>query len=127
LCSRTKHENFYFITYLVFKVDFEMKLLMKRHIIILIIHIFQITAYDSRFFKHGTQKNEIDGGTCKEFLEINRLDQCCTKRDDDCFMVHYDTRCYCDIFCDRSSYNDYSDCCPDALITCNTNITKGFI
>ena len=33
-------------------------------------------------------------------------------------MIHYDTRCYCDVFCDRSKMLDNSDCCPDALEIC---------
>jgi uncharacterized protein YxeA len=73
---------------------------------------------DSRYFKHGAQQNELNGGTCSEFLKINSLSQCCAHRDDDCYMIHYDTRCYCDVFCDRSKFPDNSDCCPDALATC---------
>jgi hypothetical protein len=77
------------------------------------------SAYDSRYFKHGTKSNELNGGTCKEFLELNSMQKCCTSRDDDCFMIHYDTRCYCDMFCDRSKFPDNSDCCPDSAETCN--------
>lgn len=112
----------------IFKIDLRMRNIKKRYIFIWIIGICQISAYDSRFFQHGSQKNEIGGGTCKEFLEINRMDQCCTERDDDCFMIHYDTRCYCDIFCDRSAANDYSDCCPDSPKVCSiNNTTQGLI
>jgi hypothetical protein len=74
---------------------------------------------DPRYFHHGSQKNEIDGGTCAEFLQINRMDTCCNMRDDDCYMIHYDTRCYCDVFCDREVMNDNSDCCPDAAQMCS--------
>lgn len=76
-------------------------------------------AYDSRYFKHGDRRNEMVGGTCAEFLQLNSLDQCCSQRDDDCYMVHYDTRCYCDVFCDRSKIPDNSDCCPDAGSVCS--------
>ncbi len=74
---------------------------------------------DSRFFHHGSQKNEVDGGTCAEFLKINRMDICCNMRDDDCYIIHYDTRCYCDVFCNRAVMNDNSDCCPDASQVCS--------
>ena len=76
---------------------------------------------DSRYFKHGTRQNEISGGTCNEFLRINTLNMCCSQRDDDCYMIHYDTRCYCDVFCDRSNLQDNSDCCDDAVDTCSGN------
>lgn len=74
--------------------------------------------YDSRYFKHGSKRNELDGGSCREFLDINERQQCCANRDDDCYMIHYDTRCYCDVFCDRSKFPDNSDCCPDAYYVC---------
>ena len=64
--------------------------------------------------RHGDRKNEENGGTCVEFLQLNGLDQCCAERQDDCYMIHFDTRCYCDVFCDRKE----SDCCPDAIRTC---------
>ena len=85
---------------------------------------------DPRYFRHGSQRNEIDGGTCAEFVRINRMDTCCTMRDDDCYMIHYDTRCYCDVFCNREVMNDHSDCCPDAVEVCvdnyvPTNVTQG--
>jgi hypothetical protein len=75
-------------------------------------------SYDSRYFRHGSGQNERNGGTCSEFLSLNSLSQCCSSRDDDCYMIHYDTRCYCDVFCDRSNVPDNSDCCPDAEATC---------
>lgn len=62
---------------------------------------------------HGTQINMLRGGTCKEFLEKNKRDFCCETRDDDCYIHHFDTRCYCDDFCDRSHLNEPGDCCPD--------------
>jgi hypothetical protein len=64
--------------------------------------------------KHGGRINEESGGTCTEFLRLNGINQCCAARQDDCYMIHYDTRCYCDVFCDRKE----SDCCPDAIRTC---------
>jgi hypothetical protein len=45
----------------------------------------------SMYVKHGSKENEERGGTCKEFLHLNKLDSCCKSRDDECFMVHYDT------------------------------------
>ena len=77
---------------------------------------------DSRYFRHGTPFNEVNGGTCTEFLRINSLNKCCAQRDDDCYMIHYDTRCYCDVFCDRSNVQDNSDCCPDAGETCSGKV-----
>ena len=85
---------------------------------------FGYGVFDSRYFKHGTQRHEIDGGSCLDFLKLNGLDKCCSERDDDCYMVHYDTRCYCDIFCDRNQIQDHSDCCPDAFETCSDQTTK---
>ena len=76
------------------------------------------SGYDSRYFRHGSPQNERTGGTCTEFLQLNSLSQCCASRDDDCYMIHFDTRCYCDLFCDRSKVPDNSDCCPDAEETC---------
>lgn len=76
---------------------------------------------DSRYFRHGARHNEANGGTCSEFLTINGLGQCCAHRDDDCYMIHYDTRCYCDVFCDRHRVPDNSDCCPDAVETCSSD------
>ena len=64
--------------------------------------------------KHGDRKNEEMGGTCTEFLKLNGINQCCAARQDDCYMIHFDTRCYCDVFCDRRE----TDCCPDAIKTC---------
>ena len=81
-------------------------------------HAVGYGVVDSRYFKHGNVKNELEGGTCAEFLRINALNQCCAHRDDDCYMIHYDTRCYCDVFCDRSRVPDNSDCCPDAGPIC---------
>lgn len=76
-------------------------------------------VYDSRYFRHGDKNNELVGGTCAQFLQLNSLSQCCSQRDDDCYMIHYDTRCYCDVFCDRSKIPDNSDCCPDAGSFCS--------
>lgn len=74
---------------------------------------------DSRYFRHGDKNNEMVGGTCSQFIQLNSLSQCCAQRDDDCYMIHYDTRCYCDVFCDRSKIPDNSDCCPDAGSVCS--------
>ena len=73
-------------------------------------------------FKHGNKYNEISGGTCAEFKQLNNLTSiCCPEgRDDECYMKHFDTRCYCDTFCDRLS--DNSDCCPDAAKVCAFNV-----
>ena len=65
-------------------------------------------------YKHGDDKNTQIGGTCADFLSLNGLSSCCNSKDDECYMIHYDTRCYCDVFCNRQS----GDCCPDALNVC---------
>ena len=43
-------------------------------------------------------------------MKLNDLKECCPSRDDECHMIHYETRCYCDAFCNRGD----TDCCPDA-------------
>lgn len=53
-------------------------------------------------FEHGSSLNEQIGGTCIEFKKINKFNQCCPDRNDQCYMIHHDTRCYCDTFCSRS-------------------------
>ncbi len=66
-------------------------------------------------YLHGGDLHEKFGGTCDEFLRLNGLEKCCSSQDDECYMIHYDTRCYCDVFCHR---NTSSDCCPDGAFTC---------
>jgi hypothetical protein len=66
--------------------------------------------------KHGNFKNKKNGGTCKEFYSLNNLTSCCLDRNDDCFMFHYDTRCYCDEFC-------RVDCCVDVFEKCSLKIS----
>ena len=63
---------------------------------------------------HGFDNNTIIGGTCTEFLALNKINQCCSERQDECHMRHFDTLCYCDKFCIRVD----QDCCPDAIETC---------
>jgi hypothetical protein len=64
--------------------------------------------------EHGDESNPIQNGTCREFLRLNKLNSCCADRRDECYMYHFDTRCYCDNFCDRP----HADCCHDAMSTC---------
>jgi C1A family cysteine protease len=52
----------------------------------------------------------------KPYCAIRPNPQCCTSRDDDCFMPYYDSRCYCDTFCFRGI--DNHDCCPDHDAVC---------
>ena len=68
-------------------------------------------------YLHGDRENELNGGTCAEFFKLNDLSQCCAAKQDECYMIHYDTRCYCDVFCNRPS----SDCCSDAISVCDDN------
>jgi hypothetical protein len=46
--------------------------------------------------------------------------ECCSGRDDECYMIHFDTLCYFDSFCDRYD----KDCCPDAVQACSDNYTS---
>ncbi|CAF0948760.1 unnamed protein product [Brachionus calyciflorus] len=71
------------------------------------------------FYYHGEDVHLKKGGTCREFLEKNQLSSCCLGRDDDCYMTHYDTRCYCDQFCGK---NKTGDCCPDVKNVHGVNI-----
>ena len=73
----------------------------------------------SFIYKHDSPVTENKAGSCKEFLKINYMTECCLERDDDCYMNHYDSRCYCDKFCDRSYKSDYSDCCSDINEVCS--------
>ena len=77
--------------------------------------------------KHGDKRNEQYGGTCAEFLQINNRNQCCHEEDDEyigneCYMIHFETRCYCDTTCNSRLE---SDCCPDANHICKVHpVTK---
>lgn len=56
-------------------------------------------------------ENDLTGPFC---AKINR---CCEQRNDECSVQLNGTKCYCDIFCDRSP-NGW-DCCPDYWSHCN--------
>ena len=62
-------------------------------------------------------------GTCSEFLKLNNLDACCAERDDECYMNHYDSRCYCDVFCNNKG-NNHDDCCSDGAYECILDSSK---
>ena len=58
---------------------------------------------------------------------MNSFDKCCSHRDDDCFIINLEEKCYCDLFCDRSRALDQTelnkwskkfDCCEDAFELC---------
>ncbi len=66
-------------------------------------------------FKHGDPSNLKKGGSCSQFKLINSLNRCCHSRNDECYMVHYDSRCYCDTFCAKEVNKNVTDCCPDAI------------
>ncbi len=65
-------------------------------------------------YKHGIPYNEKHGGSCAEFKKINNISKCCQTEDADCYMIHYDTRCYCDSVC----MVDTTDCCEDVKMSC---------
>ena len=52
----------------------------------------------------------------KPYCGVRPDPQCCTNRDDNCYMPYYDSRCYCDTFCFRAF--DNHDCCPDHDAVC---------
>lgn len=70
-------------------------------------------------YNHGNKENELYGGSCSEFFKLNNMMTCCSNRNDECYMKHYTTRCYCDEFCDRRPNS--SDCCVDAFQKCFTS------
>ena len=85
---------------------------MKEFILLLI-----IISTTSAYF-HGNGHNSKQGATCAEFLYKNHMDSCCSGRNDECYMIHFDARCYCDQFCGK---NSTSDCCPDVVRQNNAN------
>ena len=72
------------------------------------------TDFPKDGYNHGDDKNTQNGGTCEEFLKLNRLSKCCDGSEEDCYMIHFDSRCYCGTECNRQSRG----CCPDALNVC---------
>ena len=42
------------------------------------------SGYDPSLLVHGSAQNANSGGTCSEFLALNRLNHCCLNRDDEC-------------------------------------------
>lgn len=67
-------------------------------------------------YLHGGDLNYKNGGTCAEFKRLNGLTKCCHPRNDECYMIHFDSRCYCDTFCSIDINKNVTDCCPDANI-----------
>ncbi len=59
-------------------------------------------------YLHG---EENVAGTCAKFLKINNLSECCTERDDDCYMNHFKTACYCDKHATSDACSDADDVC----------------
>ena len=104
-----------------------------KYCVPLFLFVCVFVVRNSNCFRHGTKQiNENSGGgggggggTCAEFKKLNNLtSSCCPDgRDDECYMTHYDTRCYCDTFCNR--VNDNSDCCPDASQVCTDSTADG--
>lgn len=91
---------------------------MKELFVILILNFSFFASILSVYF-HGSGHNILHGATCAEFLVKNHMNSCCNGRNDECYMIHYDTRCYCDQFCGK---NSTSDCCPDVKLEKNINI-----
>ncbi len=91
-------------------------LIILRFFLFLII-IWNIKDAEKSELKHGQNILNKTHGTCAEFLKINALDSCCNNREDECFMYHYDTKCYCDNFCKI-------DCCSDSETICINRLKK---
>ena len=72
------------------------------------------TDFPKDGYNHGDDKNTQNGGTCEEFLKLNRLSKCCDGSEDDCYMIHFNSRCYCGTECNKQS----GGCCPDAFNVC---------
>lgn len=43
-------------------------------------------------YYNGNELNKHVGGLCRDFFNNNTVNTCCSKRDDECYMVHYGTR-----------------------------------
>ncbi|CAF0840732.1 unnamed protein product [Rotaria sordida] len=81
--------------------------IMTRSLLVIILISLLLNIIDCRY----SEWEEI-----KPYCAIRPNPQCCTSRDDDCFMPYYDSRCYCDSFCFRGI--DNHDCCPDHDSVC---------
>lgn len=90
-------------------------------VIFVFLFIANLTHGEIKLFevKHGDTSNKLNGGFCSHFKALNDI-ECCSGRDDECYMIHFDTLCYCDSFCDRFDH----DCCPDATEACSNNYTS---
>ena len=65
---------------------------------------------------HGDRRNNRISGTCDEFLKINNRSECCTSRNDGCYITNFDAVCYCDSFC----LSDFDNCCSDSIAICGS-------
>ena len=43
-------------------------------------------------YYNGNELNRQIGGSCRDFFNNNTKNDCCSKRDDECYMIHYTTR-----------------------------------
>lgn len=43
-------------------------------------------------YYNGDESHRISGGSCREFFRLNVNNNCCSRRDDDCYMIHFQTR-----------------------------------
>jgi hypothetical protein len=99
---------------------------LNETILLKITYIFKIIKAPKNTLKHGNERNKQYGGTCAEFIHLNNLNQCCQEEDDEyigneCYMIHFDSKCYCDVTCNSRLE---ADCCPDSIHICNAHPTS---
>ena len=44
-------------------------------------------------------------------MKINNLTECCTERDDDCYIINFENFCFCDSYCGSNE----RFCCSDGI------------
>ncbi len=74
-------------------------------------------------FIHQNPDSTSLNGRCTDFLSLNNLFQLCQGRNDQCYMNHFTTRCYCDTFCTFDCCQDHPGNNPEKQTT--TEITPG--
>ena len=79
-------------------------------------------ANEMAMLYHGDHYNELTGGTCAQLKKMNNRSECCGIRDDDCYIIHFDSRCYCDNSCDINPINN--DCCSDVVKSCRIDTNE---
>ncbi len=84
-----------------------------------------VSTKESINLYHGDHNNQLYGGTCAELKKINNRSECCSTRDDNCFIINFDSKCYCDNYCDYDPANN--DCCSDVIKSCRIDTTESLL